>query len=47
MLLLGALAASTAPAKAAGMHCPAVPSGHCFSVTVPLDRGGTVPGVRA
>lgn len=33
-----------APALAAAARCPAAPEGRCFSLTVPLDRSGAVPG---
>lgn len=37
-----ALSGATTPALAAA--CPAAPEGRCFSLTVPLDRAGAVPG---
>jgi pimeloyl-ACP methyl ester carboxylesterase len=36
--------APCAPATAAAAPCPAAPQGHCFTLTVPLDRSGAVPG---
>ena len=47
LLLLVAIAATCsvpATAAAASAPCPAAPLGKCFSLTVPLDRSGTVPG---
>ena len=46
LVLLAVAAALSVPATAAAAAaaCPAAPEGRCFSVTVPLDRSGAVPG---
>lgn len=42
--MVAALAATPAPASAASTGCSAPAPAYCFSVRVPLDRSGAVPG---
>ena len=44
LFLVAAFAALPVPATARAAACPAAPEGRCFSLTVPLDRSGAVPG---
>lgn len=44
LLLVAVAAALSVPTTVLAAACPAAPEGRCFSLTVPLDRSGAVPG---